>query len=941
MNLYSTLLGGMVLAVLLSYSPQATAQCSAPNYLSLTSPKSSTSLTLQWPAQAGADSYEIRYWPTSSPDLITRVESVLAPPFTLRGLQKNTYYTLEIRSKCGQTYSAWTGTLQAKTYNSSGSCSGPLNLTVTPGNDYLSLHWTSTYSHGIRYRLENTPEWIIPAGGMATLTAPFVINGLAPGTYQIALQRNCSGTSSDALEVSATIAGVCPTPPAPAVSAGINQATLTLPSLPGVIGFDIYHRPLNGGAWMLSDTEIPAGTHPLNASLMPETAYEVRIQAVCSAGMSGFSLPTAFTTLPQVVPPSSSCLAHKDAGKNMSLAELNYLRQILNSPSQFTYNGMIGVNDGGLVFRSFQNSIWNQIIQLTTQFRNFHTMDEDFDASLQSYDLNIKPKNTTPEGTPGNIGYNKGLYTLYRQHGFLSITSSTEILQYSPQSWKEKIYQEDDWSAQGAAGIRASYRNYTRHFIDAFAPAGGVGMQLLAANFQVGNELWDYPDETDYHQLLYGAWDAFNEKYGPKSAGGWKMGLAIGAFQAYRDDNCHSQVRNFSNCGGALERHDFIGNYLNLQECQVLKDLDAIDCHPYSFKHRSLNWTYPEDPESESTQIQHLAAWLLANRNEQTGILANTRLWASEFGFDSNPQTGVGELTHSAYLLRGLMLHSRYHFEKVFFYNAYDVNRPSDMYYTGLYNSSGFWRLGTHPANSAWASPLEEHGATPKPAWHGMLDFKGRLGNHVFFKALLEQDDAYVYLLAKPDSTEPYLVFWSPSATNDANLNQNITLIQMVQWADVLPAGYTISGANAQVFAENQGDGEQFEALANTGCGTLTLHTIRRNPAFAALQTCASARPENEERSDDTGNNGALRDTWMVFPNPGKSHLQVQYNGLGQAFADLQIINSTGQIVLTKSLQPVETQQPYRLETSHLAAGIYFVRFQTDKSVEWVIWEKG
>ena len=60
-------------------------------------------------------------------------------------------------------------------------------------------------------------------------------------------------------------------------------------------------------------------------------------------------------------------------------------------------------------------------------------MDEDFDNSLVNYDLNTKPKDTNPEGTPGNTWYNKSLYTLYRQtHGFGKITAATELLQYQP-----------------------------------------------------------------------------------------------------------------------------------------------------------------------------------------------------------------------------------------------------------------------------------------------------------------------------------------------------------------------------------------------------------------------------------------------------------------------------------------------------------------------------
>ncbi len=536
----------------------------------------------------------------------------------------------------------------------------------------------------------------------------------------------------------------------------------------------------------------------------------------------------------------STCLANKNFGKNLSLADIAAINNNYNKPSPFTFGSMIGVNDGGLVFRSFQGVMNNQMTQLTTQFRNFHTMDEDFDNSLSYYAQNVKPKDTYPEGTPANMVFTKTLYNIYKnKHGFTNITAATELLQYSPQSWKEKIYLENDWSASGPAGIRASFENYTKKFIDEMAPPNGASNQLLVSSFQVGNELWDYPVKSDYHDLVIGARNAFVSKYGPKSAGGWKMKLAIGAFQAFRENTCTSNLRNFSNCSGSLERHDFIGDYLDIENCDVLKDIDAIDCHPYSFIPGTLTWTHPENPISEAQQIRNLAGWRDANKNTATGALTNTNLWSSEFGYDSHPVTGVGEKTQSAYLIRGLMMHSRYHFEKVFFYNAYDVARPTDTYYSSLYNSSGFWKLGTHSLNSAWSSPFISHGATAKPSWYGMLDLKTRFGNHVFYKALVEDGDVYAYLLANADGTNPCIVFWSPKATNDANINNNITVSKVLDWAAVLPGNYKIATGNGQVFTANTASGELFAAATGNLCGTATLTAVRRNPAFIHLVSCA------------------------------------------------------------------------------------------------------
>lgn len=831
LNLSTFLRPWFIVPIGLLFSCQIAAQCLPPSNFGLTPPQTSTALVLKWTQVPDANQYQIRFWENANPADKTIVEDCGQPPFTLRGLRKNTPYTLEIRSICGTTVSDWSTALNASTINSSSTCAGPsgVEMLVLDTSD-IRVSWTSSGIYSIRYRKGDSGDWLMPVGAYNMLNPPYTIQDLDPGPYQVELKRHCSGTSSDAFRGTVDIAGNCITPAAPVVMPGVSNAILDLPAIPGVFGYQVFLREGSAGTWLSVATDVPPSMYTLPLVLQPETEYQVQIQAVCDYAVSDFSPITSFKT--QALGP---CLPNKDYGKYLSPIEAALVDQQYNEPSPFTFGSMIGVNDGGLVFRSFQQESSNQITELTTQFRNFHTMDEDFDSSLENYELNIKPKDTHPEGTPAHTDRNKLLYTQYRAHGFINITGATEILQYSPQTWKEKIYRESDWSMSGTSGILQSYENYTKKFIDEFAPANGSAEQILVSNYQVGNELWDYPVKEDYHSLLYGARNAFLTKYGPKSAGAWKMKLVAGAFQAFRDNNCPSMLRDFSNCNGGLERHDFIGDYLEVTDCGLLQDLDAIDCHPYSFKPGTNNWTHPEDPASETWQIRNLAAWLKGNQNTNLGILSETQLWSSEYGFDSY---AVGEKTQNAYLLRGLLLHSRYHFEKLFFYNAYDVARTTDQYYYGLYNSAGFWKLGTHPANNAWASPIEAHGASAKPAWYGMLDLKERFGGHVFHKALLEDEDAFVFLIAKPDSSEPYLVFWSPRMTNDMNIDLDIPIMKNIDWQGALADGYMAESASAQTFAESDQAGASFDAFSDRSCGTLIINMIRRSPAFVRLSSC-------------------------------------------------------------------------------------------------------
>lgn len=823
----------MSMLLLSSYS--IAAQCNPPDALWLHTPQNSSALTLNWSSVAGATQYQLRYWEASAPGNKTIVDNFAQVPSTLSGLKKNTEYVLEIRSKCGNAISAWSAPVSYLTANDPGSCSLPTGVAVNAGPSNINISWTSTGNHTIRYRLGASGDWLVPTGALAVSSSPFSITGLSAGTYQIEINRHCSATSSNFISSMIIVAGGCASPLEPITTPGPTSALVELLGTNGVTGYNVEYRPGTTGNWIPVGSNIPPSNYNLNPPLAPSTQYQVHIQAICTTLNSSYSPAATFTTLA-----FGACLINKNFGKNLSAAEILQVNNTFNVPSPFTFGSMIGVNDGGLVFRSFQNEASNQITQLTTQFRNFHTMDEDFDNSLVNYDQNLKPKNTSPEGTPANTGYNKGLYNTYRNtHGFINITGATELLQYEPQSWKEKIYKESDWSASGPAGIKNSFENYTKKFIDEFAPANGLFDQMLVSNFQVGNELWDYPVKADYHSLLSGARSAFVSKYGERSGGGWRMKLVVGAFQAFRDNNCSSMLRDFSNCGGDLERHDFIGDYLDLADCNILKDLDAIDCHPYSFVQGTNRWTYPEDPLSETWQIRNLAAWLDINRNSATGVLSNTYTWSTEYGFDSDPSKGVGEKTQSAYLIRGLLLHSRFHYEKVFFYNAFDVARPTDQYYSGLFNSSGFWKMGTHPSGG-WPSPIVAYGAKAKPSWFGMLDLKTRFGGHVFYKALVEDAEAYIILIAKPDGTDPYLVFWAPLKTLDADINLDISLNKMLNWSGELAGNYKIETPMGQVFAETENPGQTFTAASGAECGSTTLTMIKRNPAFIRLVSCSN-----------------------------------------------------------------------------------------------------
>lgn len=554
---------------------------------------------------------------------------------------------------------------------------------------------------------------------------------------------------------------------------------------------------------------------------------------------------------------TAQCLTDKTAGSNP--ADILALDDEYNKPSPYVYGDMLSVNDAGQ-FQGIGTEL-NPISFLTTKMRAFHAMDYDFNDNIDYnntlYTDLIKPKdvNGTPQfmdlGSYGNfIG----------PQGITNISAATEILirrrdpPLQELTWKEKIWQEEDWWPASAGlsypdGIRESYKNYTERFIEVLAPDNGPRYIEV---YQVGNELWDYPFVEDYHAMLEGAYNAFVNKYGPNTAN-WKMKLMPGSLQAaILDNTCDVGLRNNSNCDSSpVEMFNQMGDYLDVSNCAILSSLDAINTHAYSFDEGTLNYVHPEKPGQEFQRFKAAVAFRDANP-----ILAGKGVWLTEVGYDSqdtgfdsngNPAVGVGQYSQAAMNLRIFMITSRYHLERVDFYMGFDQNRTSNMYHGNTYNSSGFWRLGTaNPGPNNYPSAKPSDGATPKPVFFTFRDFLDKFETKVFHEAVAEETDVHAYILANPDGSDPYLVFWSPTATDDTNVFADVAINHTIN----LPTGYKVSTTAATPFS-HQGNmttapyqpsaAQQYaNAVSGTNAGSTTLLKIRRMPSYIKLDNEAN-----------------------------------------------------------------------------------------------------
>jgi fibronectin type 3 domain-containing protein len=119
-------------------SNEATIKSIATSVISSVSPSSATSMTIQWPALAGSDSYDIKYGTTSGTysNTLTGVSS----PYLLSGLTAATtyYFILVAKNTTGPGTTQTSTEVSAKT-----STSAPSTLVATATTGQIALTWTA------------------------------------------------------------------------------------------------------------------------------------------------------------------------------------------------------------------------------------------------------------------------------------------------------------------------------------------------------------------------------------------------------------------------------------------------------------------------------------------------------------------------------------------------------------------------------------------------------------------------------------------------------------------------------------------------------------------------------------------------------------------------------------------------------------------------------
>ncbi|MBR4506620.1 MAG: fibronectin type III domain-containing protein [Bacteroidales bacterium] len=225
-------------------------------------------------------------------DTFTTADSTL----TLTGLQASTTYRLFIRLNCGGSVSAVSDTV---TFTTTGVapqlCLAPILDSISTGEDFLTIYYTTSVD-SVELTLDSSGTSLFDT--IAPANSPFTFQGLTHSTtYTIGLRSLCpdGGLSPWNTSTAGTLVVDCGVPSMPTLeSVDFNSASVTwLPAAnEQAWNINIYNNVYN-------HTYRCTSTSYSFADLIPATAYNVRVQALCGQydNIPGqWSEPLAFYT---------------------------------------------------------------------------------------------------------------------------------------------------------------------------------------------------------------------------------------------------------------------------------------------------------------------------------------------------------------------------------------------------------------------------------------------------------------------------------------------------------------------------------------------------------------------------------------------------------------------------------------------------------------------
>ena len=200
--------------------------------------------------------------------------------------------------------------------------SAPTGLTVVAGNELLQASWTAPSNDGsatitgyaVEYKRTAAASWTrwthSGTATSATITGLTKAAGAAGVEHQVRVAAiNSEGAGANSAVAAGTPYATPGAPGAPLVTPGAGSLAVSW-SEPNDYGsaitrYEVQHKLSSAGGWPNTDTDVTGSTSTNITGLTNGSSYDVRVQAVNSAGAGGWSaaqtgtplaaLPTALT----------------------------------------------------------------------------------------------------------------------------------------------------------------------------------------------------------------------------------------------------------------------------------------------------------------------------------------------------------------------------------------------------------------------------------------------------------------------------------------------------------------------------------------------------------------------------------------------------------------------------------------------------------------------
>lgn len=279
-----------------------TTLCEVPNLGAAYTTRTTAALYWSTPGPAPAG-YTLRWRPIGSVNWTTTT-NLLSSSHSLTGLTTSTAYEWQVQSNCSPSTSSAFSPIRSFTTLS---CLGPYSANVSYVlSDRAGVSWYGYAETGTTYRVQyrpiGTPTWQTVE---SLTTTSYSLTGLTGNvTYEWQVQSVCSPTESSPYFAGSNFTPICTTPIYPFSSPTATGANLSWNNGSFELNktYDIQYRIAGTANWTtLSSQTVVSGSSFSSyrlQGLATNTAYELRIRAICPSGIpSDYTGISSFTTV--------------------------------------------------------------------------------------------------------------------------------------------------------------------------------------------------------------------------------------------------------------------------------------------------------------------------------------------------------------------------------------------------------------------------------------------------------------------------------------------------------------------------------------------------------------------------------------------------------------------------------------------------------------------